>query len=315
MRSYTVVGLGAIGGYYGARLHQAGHPVRFLARSDAGDVRQHGLRVDSPEGDVVLEVDVYDDPTGVPPSNTIIVATSAFPVVLVATVVQRLVSAGQVGPTTPTVLVMQNGLGVEATFAEAVPGTPVLGAMCFMCCNKLGPGHIQHLDYGAVTVGRHATGGRPAGITAEVEAVVADLQGAAVSATPVGDLETGRWQKLVWNMPFNGLSVIDDALTDRLVRDPVLRARATAIMHEVVAAAAACGHPFDVTFVDRMLANTEAMAPYRPSMKLDHDAGRPLELDAIYVAPIDAARAAGAPMVEAERLLAQLRRVDPASRP
>src|SRR3954447_13589664 len=74
MRSYTVVGVGAIGGYYGARLHQAGFDVRFLARSDADHVRQHGLRVDSPEGDAVLDVDVYDDPDAIPPSDTVIVA-------------------------------------------------------------------------------------------------------------------------------------------------------------------------------------------------------------------------------------------------
>jgi 2-dehydropantoate 2-reductase len=205
---------------------------------------------------------------------------------------------------------MQNGLGVEQTFATAAPGAAVLGAMCFMCCNKIGPGHIQHLDYGAVTIGHHTADGRPAGVTPEVEAVVADLRGAAVSASPVRDLETGRWQKLVWNMPFNGLSVVNDALTDRLVGDAAIRARATAIMLEVVAAAAACGHPFDVGFVDRMLATTQAMTPYRPSMKLDHDAGRPLELDAIYVAPTAAARASGAPMLEAEALLGQLRALD-----
>src|SRR3954454_5498818 len=75
MRSYPVVGLGAIGGYYGARLQQAGHPVRFLARSDAAHLRDHGLRVDSPEGDVVLEVDVHDAVDSVPPSDVIVVAT------------------------------------------------------------------------------------------------------------------------------------------------------------------------------------------------------------------------------------------------
>jgi len=308
MRSYTVVGLGAIGGYYGARLQQAGHPVRFLARSDADHLRRHGLRVDSPEGDARLAVDVFHDPAEVPPSDTVIVATKTTGNAPVTAVVRRLVGGSD---TVSSVLVMQNGLGVEATFAAVVPDAPVLGAMCFMCCNKVGPGHIEHLDYGAVTVGQHTADGRPAGVTAAVEAIVADLQGAAVAATPVADLETGRWQKLVWNMAFNGLSVVDDALTDRLVSDPAIRARAVTIMHEVVVAAAACGHPFEVDFVDRMLANTEAMAPYRPSMKLDHDAGRPLELDAIYAVPIAAARAAGSPMIECEALLAQLRRLDP----
>jgi 2-dehydropantoate 2-reductase len=316
MRSYTVIGVGAIGGYYGARLHQAGHPVRFLARSDADALRAHGLRVDSPEGDAVLAVDVHDDPAEVPVSDTLIVATKTTANDQVAEVVEQL-AAGRgpggraAGDRPTTVLVMQNGLGIERTFAARAPEATVLGAMCFMCCNKIGPGHIRHLDYGAVTVGQHTDDGSAAGVTPAVQAVLDDLQGAGVATTPVESLATGRWQKLVWNMPFNGLSVVHDATTDALVGDPAIRARAVAIMGEVVDAAEACGHPLDRSFIDRQLANTEAMTPYLPSMKLDHDSGRALELDAIYEAPTRAARAAGAPMVEAEALLAELRVLDP----
>ncbi len=132
------------------------------------------------------------------------------------------------------------------------------------------------------------------------------------------DLQTGRWQKLVWNIPFNGLSVTLDAGTDEMLADPATRQRAADLMAEVVAAAAACGHGFDPSFADRMLATTETMTPYATSMKLDHDAGRPLELDAIYAAPIAAARAAGQAMPQTEALLDELRRIDArssASRP
>jgi 2-dehydropantoate 2-reductase len=82
------------------------------------------------------------------------------------------------------------------------------------------------------------------------------------------------------------------------------------LMHEVVAAANASGSPIDRSFVDEMLARTDAMAPYAPSMKLDFDAGRPLELDAIYGAPLDVAAAAGAPMVAVAALADQLRFLD-----
>jgi 2-dehydropantoate 2-reductase len=306
MRSYTVVGLGAIGGYYGARLQQAGHPVRFLARSDAEHVREHGLRIDSPEGDVVLDVEVHTEPTDVSPSDTVIVAVKTTATTGVLDLLPPLLAPGG------SVLVMQNGLGVDALVATAVPDDiAVLGVMCFMCCNKVGPGHIHHLDQGAVTIGEHRTDGRPAGVTPAVDAAVTDLSAAGVSAAALEDLETGRWQKLVWNMAFNGLSVVEDAETDRLVTDPRIRTRAIEIMHEVVAAAAADGHGFDSEFVDRMVTTTEAMTPYKPSMKLDHEAGRPLELDAIYAAPIAAARVAGVDMPESAALLAQLRAMDP----
>ncbi|MEI7593124.1 MAG: 2-dehydropantoate 2-reductase [Actinomycetes bacterium] len=307
MRSYTVVGLGAIGGYYGAQLHQAGHAVRFLARSDAAFTKEHGLRVDSPKGDAMLTVEVYDDARDIPPSDTIIVATKTTTNPHIAELVHQLVDASA---NTPSVLVMQNGLGVEAVFAEAAPASAVMGAMCFICCHKVGPGYLRHLDYGAVTVGEYTADGHPAGHTEAVESVVSDFVEAGVSASSVSDLETGRWQKLVWNMPFNGLSVVYDALTDELVRDPAIRARAASIMGEVVAAADACGRGFDPQFADRMLSNTDLMTPYLPSMKIDHDAGRPLELNAIYAEPIAQGRAAGVPMHECAALLAELRDLD-----
>lgn len=303
VRSFTVIGPGAIGGYYGARLRQAGFPVRFLARGDADHLRRHGLRVDSPEGDAVLDIEVYDDPVEVPPSDVVIVATKTTAQDGVAARLAEVVADGS------TILVMQNGLGVEAPFHRAVPGATVLGAMCFMCSNKVGPGHIVHLDYGAVSLGEYREDGRAAGVTEAVQAMVDDLHTAGVTASPVPDLETGRWQKLVWNIPFNGLSVVLDATTSELMADESSRRLAELIMVEVVNAARACGHGFDESFVAQMLANTEQMAPYRPSMKLDHDAGRPLELDAIYAAPIAAARAAGAPMARTEVLLAELRRL------
>jgi len=307
MRSYTVVGLGAIGGYYGARLHQAGHPVRFLARSDADHVREHGLRVDSIDGDAVLDVEVYADPALVPPSDVVIVAVKTTATAGVLDLLAPLVAPGG------TVLVMQNGLGVDALVAAAVPDdVAVVGVMCFMCCNKVGPGHIRHLDQGAVAMGEHRPGGTAAGVTPAVDAAVADLAGAGVTATALADVETGRWKKLVWNMAFNGLSVTADAQTDEMVEDPELRARAIEIMAEVVAGADAAGHGFDPAFVEEMVATTEAMTPYKPSMKLDFEAGRALELDAIYAAPIAAARAAGVDMPASAALLAELRILDPA---
>ena len=77
-------------------------------------------------------------------------------------------------------------------------------------------------------------------------------------------------------------------------------------MDEVIAASAACGHPVEVGFRDQMLSMTDAMRPYAPSMKLDHDAGRRLELAAIYDAPLAAARFAGAPMPRVEMLARSL---------
>jgi 2-dehydropantoate 2-reductase len=300
-RSYAVVGMGAVGGYYGARLAAAGHDVHFVARSDVAHVRAHGLRVESPDGDVALdEVLVHADPAEVPPVDVVVVAVKTTDTTNVLDSVARLAASGA------TVVAMQNGLGVEDVLAAAVPDATVLGAMCFICSNKAGPGHIRHLDYGRVTVGERGA----SGVTDAVAGVVDDLTAAGLPASALDDLELGRWKKLVWNIPYNGLSVVLDAGTDELMADPSTRALVEQLMREVVAGAAACGRAIPGSFVQQMLDDTEAMIPYATSMKLDFDAARPLELDAIYQAPLRAAQHAGCEMVRVATLHDQLRFLD-----
>jgi 2-dehydropantoate 2-reductase len=304
-RSYAIVGTGAIGGYYGARLADAGHEVHFVARADLDHLRREGLRMESPTGDVSLRpVSVFGDPAEVPPVDVVVLATKTTEGVAAANQVRPLVESGS------AVVVMQNGLGVEEEVARVLPGATVLGAMCFICSNRVGPGHIRHLDYGKVTIGEHGADA----VTPLAAGVAADLAAAGVSTETLDDLVTGRWRKLVWNIPFNGLSVVLDAGTDELMADPAARAVVRALMIEVAEAAAACGHAFDVAHVDDMLTTTDAMQPYATSMKLDHEAGRPLEIDAIYAAPRRAAAASGYDMVRTGFLEAQLRFLDARTR-
>jgi 2-dehydropantoate 2-reductase len=304
-RRYAVVGVGAIGGYYGARLGAAGHEVHVVARSDADHLRRHGLTVESVAGDVALPAGsfgVHTDPAAVPPVDVVLLATK--------TTLPAETTAGLVGPLAgpgTIIVALQNGLGVEAVLADAAPGATVLGGMCFVCTNKVGPGHVRHLDFGTVTLGEHTADGRAAGVTPAVEAVAADLEGAGVPANRLGDLAGGRWRKLVWNIPYNGLSVVLGAGTDELMADPGVRDLVRALMGEVIDGAGACGHTIGAAFADEMLASTARMKPYATSMKLDADAGRPLEVGAIYEAPLAAAAAAGAAMPRVVMLAAQLR--------
>jgi 2-dehydropantoate 2-reductase len=305
LRSYAVIGLGAIGGYYGARLAAAGHPVHFVVRSELDHVRDHGLRVESPFGDLLVrDVAVTDDPSSVPPVDVVLLAVKTTGTEGALRTLRALV-----GPDTIIVL-MQNGLGVEAPIAAAHPANHVLGGMCFICSNKVGPGHIRHLDYGAVTLGEHVDDPAGAGITAAVDAVASDLEGAGLPVQRTENLVTGRWRKLVWNIPYNGLSVVLDAGTDELMADPSTRELVEELMHEVVVAAGRCGHRIEDDFIDYMLRTTDKMRPYKTSMKLDHEAGRPLEIDVIYGAPIAAARQAGFAMIRTAVLYEQLQFLD-----
>lgn len=335
-RRYTVVGVGAIGGWYGSRLARAGFEVRWVARSEADHLRAHGLRVSHAGGeehfddltvltpDEVAGLEAGADPDPNPDPNPGSDRDPVTDVVLVCTkttadvdaVVARLVGRAAVGPSaTPIVVAMQNGLGVEARLAAAAPGATVLGAMCFICSNRVGPGHIRHLDYGRVTLGEWTADGRAAGVTDAVHRVAADLRSGGIEVVEVDDLAQGRWSKLVWNIPYNGLSVVLDAGTDELMAQAATRHLVRALMDEVVGAAAACGHPVPEGFADKMMADTDRMEPYATSMKLDHDDGRPLELSAIYDAPLAAARTAGFTMPRTEMLAAQLHFLDQRVRP
>lgn len=308
-RSYAIVGVGAVGGYYGARLAAAGHPVTWVARSDADHLRTRGLEVRSPRGDLHLtDLDVVAPGESVAPTDVVVLATKALDNPAMAPVVAPLV-----GPDT-VVLVLQNGLDVERPLAEALPGTPVLGAMSFICSTKVGPGVVEHADYEAVNVGAFSLDDRAVGVTAAVEAVVGDLAGAGVPTEALPDLLVGRWKKLVWNVPFNGLSVVLGAGTDELMADPSALVLVRSLMEEVVGAAAAHGHPVPEGSIDTMLERTAKMTPYAPSMQVDLRAGRPLELGPIYGAPLSAAAAAGYAMPRTGALHRQLAFLDARNR-
>ncbi|HMP77366.1 MAG TPA: putative 2-dehydropantoate 2-reductase [Kiritimatiellia bacterium] len=301
-RRYAIIGTGAVGGFYGARLQAAGCEVHFLLHSDADHVRAHGLRVESPDGDLILNrVHAHAAVETMPPCDVVIVALKTTHNHLLPRLLAKPLARDGV------VLMLQNGLGVEAEAAAVVGADRVLGGLCFICANKTGPGRILHLDYGDVMLGEYRADGRPGGVTPRMEVIADDLRAARIPVTCAEDLLLARWKKLVWNIPYNALSVILRTTTDRLMQQPDTRALVEALMREVVAGAAACGKCIDDAFVAKMLADTDRMKPYKTSMMLDHEAGRPLEIDAIYARPLASAQAAGAPSPRIETLLRQLR--------
>lgn len=304
-QSYVIVGTGAVGGFYGARLQQAGCEVHFLLHSDYEHVAQHGLTIESKDGDFTLPtVNAYRVPTEVPPCDTVIVALKAT----------RNETARQLLPPltrhNPTVVVMQNGLDNERELAPAAGAGPLLAALCFICSNKAGPGHIQHLDYGYVRLAEYRPTRVSAGITDAMRVVNEDLTLAGLPVVMDEDLELARWKKLVWNVPYNGLSVVLDATTDQLMSDPPTRDLVEHLMEEVATGAEACGRTIDRSFIEKMLKDTAKMRPYRTSMKLDFDRGCAMEVEAIFGNPVRAARAVGVNLPRIDTIYQQLRFLD-----
>ena len=312
-RRYAILGTGALGGFYGARLQQAGSEVHYLVRSDYEQIKAHGLIVNSPDGDFTLpQVHVYQNPADLPPCDVAIVALKTTQNHLLPKLLPPALKPNGVA------LVLQNGLGIEAEVAQIVGGDRVMGGLCFLCSNKVAPGHIRHVDYKQITLGDFALGYQPCGVTDRLRQVAEDFEQAGIPIELAEDLFISRWKKLIWNIPFNGLSVVLNATTDQMMANEFTRSLSEQLMQEVVAAAAATVQLADpgsqrsipAEFIQTMLDYTTQMKPYRTSMKIDYDEQRPLEIEAIFGNPLRMAKEAGLALPKVEVLYQQLKFLD-----
>lgn len=307
-QTYAIIGTGALGGLYGGLLARHGFEVHFLANSDVDHLREYGLKVESPLGDFHLEkIHVYSDPTEMPECDVTIVALKSTQNHLLERILPS--TTGDSG----VVLVLQNGLDVELDVVSIVGKERVLGGCCFLCSNKVAPGHVKHLDYGAIVFGEYLAEHYlkdPPGITARATRIADDLCAAGIDAKATEDLLLTRWKKLMWNIPFNGLSVALDASTKEIMEDSDSVVLAETLIREVHGAAVALGVQVPEDWIQKQLDATSKMVPYDASMRLDYRSGRPMELDAIFKNPIEAAARVGHQMPCVSMLLRQLRFLD-----
>ncbi len=290
-----VVGAGALGLYYGARLQTCGLEVRFLARRDLEALSRGGLTVHSVDGDFRLaKVRAFGSSEEIGPVDLVLVGLKTFANDRLVDLVRPLVGAQT------AILTLQNGLGNEELLAEAFGAERVLGGVAFLCSNRGEPGVVHHLGEGRIRLGEFSGG------LSDRARRLADLFCAAgVPCEAVEDLAKIRWEKLVWNIPFNGLCALTGRDVTELLAHPPSAELVREMMEEVVAAANAqnLSRPLDGgAFIDRMLQMTAAMDHYRPSMMIDRLEGRPLELESIYAIPLERARAAGRPMLRVDML-------------
>lgn len=300
-RSYAIIGTGAIGGYYGACLQQAGFPVHFLLRSDYEQVRERGLIIQSVKGNFTLpQVHAYADPSEMPSCDVVVVALKTTQNHILPKILPKIVRNDSI------ILVLQNGLGSEEEIATLVGQNCIIGGLCFICSNKVGAGEIHHLDYGKITLGEYKNNYSSCGITPQIKAISQDLQTAGIDIEVSEDLLLTRWQKLVWNIPYNGLSVVLDAMTNEMMAHSGTRKLIQQIMEEVALGAKSRDRVISNAFIQSRLEHTEKMTPYCTSMKIDYDLQRPLELEAIFAKPLQMAASAGIELPRIRMLYQQL---------
>jgi 2-dehydropantoate 2-reductase len=303
-----VIGTGAIGGFYGVMLARAGFDVHFLLRSEFSAVAERGLHVDSaPYGAMTLNpVQAYSTAEDMPPCDWLLIGAKTTSNADLAPAIL------QAAAPNAKVLLLQNGLDVEDSLRELLPDSlHVLGGLCYICVHREGPGVITHQALGAVHVGYHSgPAANEAARAAIVEESVGLFHAAGIDSQAMANLHQARWQKLVWNIPYNGLSVLLGASTTPLMADPDSRELIKALMAEVVQGAIACGHDVPAGYAEHLFMVTEKMPDYWPSMYHDFLHKRPLELAAIYARPLAAAKAAGCEMPRIEALYRSLSFID-----
>lgn len=301
----AIVGAGAVGGYYGARLAQHGHTVHFLLRSDYETVRTNGWVIRSCDGDFVLRPDqihVHNTPATMPKADLVIITLKATANDQYQPLIAPLIKDDTL------LLTLQNGLGNEQRLADLFGAHRVLGGLAFVCINRIAPGQIAHTDHGQIQIGEFQ--GPP---TQRTLTIAKMFNAVGVRTKVLDSLLYGRWEKLLWNIPFNGLGAAMDLPTDALIGNEAGLALVRSIMEEVCAIAAALGVQFPPDIIDQKIDHTRTMGSYRSSMQIDRQAGRPLEVEAILGQPVSVAQSLGIQVPRMEMLYRLVRLVDPAA--
>lgn len=297
---YAIIGTGAVGGYYGGRLANAGHDVHFLLHSDYDYIKQNGLQVDSCNGSFHLDSpNIYRSTADMPKADVVIVALKTTRNQLLKELLPPLLHSETL------VLLIQNGIGPEPELQQWFPNLYIAAGLAFICSAKTEPGRVNHQCYGNINIGNYSCKN-----TEIIDCLMSDFIQSGINAALV-EYHEARWKKAVWNMPFNGMTVVMNAQTDKLLAQPDTLSLIRRQMLEVIGAAQALGvKNIDATFADKMIENTIKMVPYSPSMKLDYEYHRPMEIDFLYTNAIKAAHSVGYAMPCLEMLEAQLRFID-----
>ena len=320
-----VVGCGALGSFYGAKLCRDGREVHFLLRSDYEVVRREGVRIRSVEGDFQVNPKCARTPEEIGVCDLILIGLKSTANDQFAALLTPLV-----GPAT-TLMTLQNGLGNERQLASLFGVGRILGGLCFVCLNRVEPGVVQHLAHGAIVMGEYA--GLPGARTQDIASI---FQHAGISCRVTEDLERAHWEKLIWNIPFNGLGVASaaghEALagspsslrrlrptgaclpTDRLLADAQWETLVRELMLEVIAAANALGFRVPESAAETQISRTRTMGTYKASTLIDFERGMPLELESMFLEPLREAKRAGIATPRLAALCGVLKRLNPGAR-
>jgi 2-dehydropantoate 2-reductase len=301
----AIAGAGAIGGFIGARLAQAGSDVVLFARGPhLRAMQEKGLRVVSSDGDFEVKPHVTGDLNDIGRVDVIILGVKAHGLTTLAPQLSPFI-----GPDT-TVVSTQNGIpwwyfqnypghldGLRlehvdpgGAIANAIPADRVVGSLAYFSTDIAEPGVIHHIE------GNRLSLGEPSGArTDRVKAVAQALIAAGLRAPVTTRFRHEVWVKLLGNVAFNPISALTRATLEDMVRHPELSKVIREVMAEVEAVAAKLDIELPIS-IDQRMAGAEKVGAHKTSMLQDYEAGRPMELDAIVGAVVELGDRLNVPM-------------------
>ena len=296
-----VIGSGAIGSYYGAKLVHGRSDVHFLMRGNLSEVRHAGIYVrGSGENFRVPNVNAYNSTDEIGLCDLVLIAVKATSNRDLVDLIPPLLHQETM------LLTLQNGLGNEEFLAEHFGPERVLGGLCFIALKRISSVQVERFAHGDVVIGEHVHAPQP-----RAHQVAAEFQRAGIKCEVTDNLARERWRKLVWNIPFNGLSILAGGIdTAAIIRDERLRKLTLELMAEVIGAANKCGYALPSDSWRELMQRSETMGAFKPSTLLDWQAGKPLEVEAIWGEPLRRARAAGSDMPRTDMLHALLTKLE-----
>jgi 2-dehydropantoate 2-reductase len=286
----AVMGSGAVGGYFGGRLAQAGEDVAFVARGrQLAAMRERGLRIASPRGDLHLpSVRVTDDPAAIGPVDLVF-----FTVKLWSTEEAGRQIAPLIGPDTAVVSV-QNGVEANDVLARAVGREHLMGGVCYIAASLDESGSVQHSGQMARLVFGEAGGRKTRRAQAFLEACTRAKAG--FDAELSSDIDRVIWEKFVFIVGLSALTTLTRRSIGPVRSDPDTRAMLLDVMREAVAVGRAKGVDLSPDFADQRLAFADTLpAGMTSSMYNDLERGNRLEVGWLSGAVVRLGRDAGVP--------------------
>ena len=298
----AIVGCGAVGLFYGAKLALSWGNVHFLMRSDYEHVKRKGIKIESikNKNEYLSNPLVYNSPHEIGPCDLVIIAIKATDNNSLENLIPPLLNKET------AILTLQNGLGNEQFLAEKFGHSRIMGGLCFVCLNRTSSGVVKHIAQGAISSGEYS--GLPLPRTHDIALL---FKNSGVPFLVAESLIEQRWKKLVWNIPFNGISITAGCIdTEKILEDESLCFLAQELMKEVIDAANSMGITLSDSLIEHNIRETNTMGAYRPSSVIDFVEGRPVEIEAIWGEPLRAAIKAGADVEKLNDLYHSIKALD-----